>query len=109
MKLLSKFSILILITNLSYALDVDKHLELSYVQTSGNTNTTTFSSKLQSSTALNEKFADLDQVIEAALAHKKRGVKADYDKATHLEDRIYIMQWWADHVTNMANRGKLVA
>ena len=61
------------------------------------------------STALNEKFADLDQVIEAALAHKKRGVKADYDKATHLEDRIYIMQWWADHVTNMANRGKLVA
>lgn len=55
MKLLSKFSILILVTNLSYALDVDKHLELSYVQTSGNTNTTTFSSKLQSSTALNEK------------------------------------------------------
>ena len=54
MKLLSKFSILLLLTNLSYALDVDKHLELSYVQTSGNTNTTTFSSKLEGTAALND-------------------------------------------------------
>ena len=54
MKLLSKFSILILVTNLSYALDVDKHLELSYVQTNGNTNTTTFSSKLQGIAALSD-------------------------------------------------------
>jgi len=52
MKLLSKFSIILLLTNLSYALDVDKHLELSYVQTSGNTNTTIFSSKLQGTAAL---------------------------------------------------------
>lgn len=52
MQLLGKFYIIVLITNLSYALDVDKHLELSYVQTSGNTNTTTFSSKLQGTAAL---------------------------------------------------------
>jgi integrase len=50
------------------------------------------------STALNEKFAKLEQVIEACLAHKKKGVKADYDKSTHLEDRILIMNWWADHL-----------
>jgi len=52
MKYLSKFSIVVLLATSSYALDIDKHLELSYVQTSGNTNTTTFSSKLHGSTAL---------------------------------------------------------
>ena len=55
MKFLSKFSIIVLMSVSSYALDVDKHLELSYVQTSGNTNTTTFSSKLEGSTAFNNK------------------------------------------------------
>ena len=55
MKFLSSFSILTLLASSSYALDVDKHLELSYVQTSGNTNTTTFSSKLEGTTALNDK------------------------------------------------------
>ena len=52
------------------------------------------------STALNTQFASLDQVVEASLAHKKTGVKATYDKSTHLEDRIMIMQWWADYLTN---------
>lgn len=60
------------------------------------------------STALNNKFAKLEQVIESALAHKKRGVKADYDKATHLEDRIFIMQWWANYVTKMVDHVGLV-
>ena len=36
------FSILTIFSTASFALDVDKHLELSYVQTNGNTNTTTF-------------------------------------------------------------------
>ena len=39
---------------MSISIDVDKHLELSYVQTSGNTNTTTFSSKLQGTAALSK-------------------------------------------------------
>lgn len=47
------------------------------------------------STALNEQFSDKEQVIEACLAHKKQGVKAIYDKATHLDERMEIMQWWA--------------
>lgn len=50
------------------------------------------------STAMNEKYANLEQVIESCLAHKKKGVKADYDKSTHLEDRIFVMNWWADHL-----------
>lgn len=41
------------------------------------------------STALNEKFADLDQVIEAALAHKKRGVKAAMNRFSIMfEERV---------------------
>ena len=55
MKFLNHLSIIVLISSSSYALNVDKHLELSYVETSGNTNTTTFSSKLEGSTAFNDK------------------------------------------------------
>ena len=54
MKLLNKFSIIVLLSTTGYSIDVDKHLELSYVQTSGNTNTTTFSSKLEGTTAFND-------------------------------------------------------
>lgn len=54
MKLLNKFSIIVLLSTTGYSIDVDKHLELSYVQTSGNTNTTTFSSKLQGTAALSK-------------------------------------------------------
>lgn len=54
MKILNTFSLIVLTTHLSYAVDVDKHLELSYVQTNGNTNTTTFSSKLQGTAALSQ-------------------------------------------------------
>lgn len=51
----SKICILAVLASTSYALDVDKHLELSYVQTSGNSNTSTFSTKLEASTALSER------------------------------------------------------
>lgn len=54
MKFLNHLSIIVLISSSSYALNVDKHLELSYVETSGNTNTTTFSSKLEGTTAFND-------------------------------------------------------
>jgi putative salt-induced outer membrane protein len=53
-KIVSKICILIIFSTMSYALDIDKHLELSYVQTSGNSNTTTFSSKLQGTAALSQ-------------------------------------------------------
>ena len=54
MRFLNNFFIIGLIATSSYALDIDKHLELSYVQTSGNTNTTTFSSKLEGTAALSD-------------------------------------------------------
>ena len=54
MNFLSKFSIIVLLSTASYSVDVDKHLELSYVQTSGNTNTTTFSSKLEGTAGLSD-------------------------------------------------------
>ena len=54
MKFLNNFSIIVLLSTASYSIDVDKHLELSYVQTNGNTNTTTFSSKLQGIAALSD-------------------------------------------------------
>ncbi|MDD2887127.1 MAG: DUF481 domain-containing protein [Aliarcobacter sp.] len=54
MNFFNKFSIIVLLSTSGYSIDVDKHLELSYVQTSGNTNTTTFSSKLQGTAALSD-------------------------------------------------------
>ena len=54
MRFLNNFFIIVSIATSSYALDIDKHLELSYVQTSGNTNTTTFSSKLEGTAALSD-------------------------------------------------------
>jgi putative salt-induced outer membrane protein len=51
----SKICVLAILASTSYALDVDKHLELSYVQTSGNTNTSTFSTKLEATTALSDR------------------------------------------------------
>ena len=53
--IVSKISALVILASTSYALDVDKHLELSYVQTSGNSNTSTFSTKLEASTALDDR------------------------------------------------------
>lgn len=53
------------------------------------------------STALNNKFSDKSQVIEACLGHIKKGVKGKYDKAQHFDERIEIMQWWADELDRM--------
>lgn len=53
--IVSKICVLAIFASTSYALDVDKHLELSYVQTSGNSNTSTFSTKLEASTDLSDR------------------------------------------------------
>jgi integrase len=39
-----------------------------------------------------------DSVKEACLAHGKRGVEGAYDRATHLLERVRLMQWYADEV-----------
>jgi len=53
------------------------------------------------STALNNKFSDRSQVIEACLGHIKKGVKGKYDKAQHFDERVEIMRWWADELDRM--------
>ncbi len=55
------------------------------------------------STQLNNKFSDKEQVVEACLAHLKKGVKGVYDKGAHFEERIGMMQWWADEIDRMTN------
>ena len=55
------------------------------------------------STTLNNQFSDKPQVVEACLAHTKNGVKGTYDKATHLDERKVMMQWYADHLEELAN------
>lgn len=55
------------------------------------------------STALNNKFSDKEQVVEATLAHFKKGVKGVYDKGSHFEERVGMMQWWADYAEQMMN------
>ncbi|MHA3098214.1 tyrosine-type recombinase/integrase [Acinetobacter brisouii] len=55
------------------------------------------------STILNDKFSDKPQVVEACLAHSKKGVKAAYDKATHFDERRIMMQWYADHLDKLAD------
>ncbi len=53
-------------------------------------------------TLLNNKGFD-ERHIEAALAHVKDGVAGVYNKAQYLQDRKYIMQWYADHLEQLAN------
>ncbi|AQV17309.1 tyrosine-type recombinase/integrase [Acinetobacter pittii] len=53
------------------------------------------------STQLNNRFSDKEQVVEATLAHLKKGVKGVYDKGAHFEERIGMMQWWADEVDRL--------
>lgn len=60
------------------------------------------------STALNNQFSDKEQVVEACLAHMKKGVKGAYDKGSHLEERIGMMQWWADYVDQLIEEQTLV-
>jgi integrase len=54
------------------------------------------------STTLNEQGFDKD-VIEAALAHSdKDQVRAAYNRATYLDRRRVMMQWWSDHIEQAA-------
>lgn len=57
------------------------------------------------STQLNNRFSDKEQVVEATLAHLKKGVKGVYDKGAHFEERIGMMQWWADEIDRVVENG----
>ena len=61
------------------------------------------------STVLNEKGWRVE-VIERQLAHTERNrIRAAYNKATYLPERVVMMQEWSDHVTALVNGAKVVA
>jgi integrase len=54
------------------------------------------------STTLNEQGFDKD-VIEAALAHSdKDQIRGAYNRATYLERRRVMMEWWSEHIEHAA-------
>ena len=91
--IVNKFFILSIITSSSYAINFDKHLELSYVQTSGNSNTNTFSTKLEATTKLSEKSdlrakgSALYSENEDKTSANKYDVELDYNRM--LDEKIY--------------------
>ncbi|MDP5459906.1 integrase domain-containing protein [Alishewanella sp. SMS8] len=59
------------------------------------------------STTLNEQGFDHD-VIEAALAHQEKNqVRAAYNRATYLDRRRVLMQWWSEQIEQAAT-GKML-
>ena len=93
MKFLNNFSIIVLLSTASYSIDVDKHLELSYVQTNGNTNTTTFSSKLEGTAALSDtesikaKGSILYSESDENTSANKYNVELDYNQM--INEKLY--------------------
>ncbi|EEF26748.1 conserved hypothetical protein [Ricinus communis] len=48
-------------------------------------------------------------VIEAALAHKDRdAIRATYNRATYIEERHKLAQWWADELEAMRDGAKVI-
>ena len=58
------------------------------------------------STLLNNRGFD-ERHIEAALAHVKDGVAGVYNKAQYLQDRANMMQWYANHLEEIADQSIL--
>lgn len=55
------------------------------------------------STLLNNRGFD-ERHIESALAHVKDGVAGVYNKAQYLDDRANMMQWYANHLEEIADQ-----
>ena len=54
------------------------------------------------STILNESALFRPDVVETALAHNdKNSIRRTYNKATYLEERKELMQWWADYLEGL--------
>ncbi|MGA7178131.1 MAG: integrase arm-type DNA-binding domain-containing protein [Thiobacillaceae bacterium] len=61
------------------------------------------------STEANEHGSFRPDVIEAALSHKDGNtIRAAYNRATYIEERRKLAQWWADELEAMRDGGKLL-
>jgi hypothetical protein len=48
-------------------------------------------------------------VIELQLSHTVKGkVESAYDSAIYLEERIFLMQWWADYLDSLKNGAQII-
>lgn len=62
------------------------------------------------STMANEHGVFRHDVIEAALAHKdKDAIRATYNRATYIEERRKLSQWWADELITMRDGAKVIS
>ena len=57
--------------------------------------------RAMASTILNENQWNRD-VIERQLAHAQSGVRGAYNHAEYMEERVRMMQWWADWLEGLA-------
>lgn len=61
------------------------------------------------STMANEHGHFRHDVIEAALAHKDRdAIRATYNRATYIEERRKLSQWWAEELETMREGSKVI-
>ena len=57
------------------------------------------------STALNESQLFHADAIERQLSHEQNDeVRAAYNRAQHIQERVKMMQWWADEVDTMRSQ-----
>ncbi|WP_166300381.1 tyrosine-type recombinase/integrase [Bradyrhizobium sp. 2S1] len=62
------------------------------------------------STLLNESRLWHPDVIERQLAHEKKDdVRAAYNSAQHWDERVRMMQWWANHLDDLRRSGSVVS
>lgn len=46
--------------------------------------------------------------VESGLAHVVGGVEGVYNKAAYLEDRVRMMQWWADYLEGLRTDSNVI-
>jgi integrase len=61
------------------------------------------------STILNEHSEFSPDVIELSLAHRLVGVRAIYNRSEYWTKRCELMQWYADHLDKLRERGRVIA
>jgi len=59
---------------------------------------------------LNESRKWHPDVIERQLAHEEKDdVRAAYNSAQHWDERVRMMRWWADHLDELRDAGRVVS
>lgn len=62
--------------------------------------------RAMASTLLNESGLWSPDAVEAALAHKTRGVRGMYHRGQHWDERKRMAQWWSDHLDQLRSNAR---